>query len=76
MTMMGYMEDLQTRMLKQILQIQTINIKITLNHYKTMVSQLKFSPTLTATVIMLKPTVLKLQQQHILPGEAVAQTFL
>jgi hypothetical protein len=74
--MMEFMADLQTRMLKQIPQAQTINIKITLNHYRMTASQLKFSPTLTATAIMPKMTVLKLPQQHILPGEAVALTFL
>ncbi len=76
MTMMEFMADLQTRMLKQIPQAQTINIKIILNRYRMTASQLKFSPTLTVMVIMPKMTALKLPQQHIQPGEAVAQKFL
>lgn len=66
----------QERMLKQIPQTLIINIKITLDHYKMTVSQLKFLQMLTVTVIMLIMTAhkqLPLRTQH---GEVQIQMFL
>jgi len=63
----------ETTILNQILLLLTINIKITLNHYKMKISQLKFSQMLTIMVIMQKMTAHKLLLPLILPGEAVIQ---
>ena len=66
----------QERMLRQIPQAQIINIKITLDHCKMIISQLKFLQMLTLTAIMLIMTAHKQFQRLTLPGEARTQMFL
>lgn len=66
----------QERMLKQIPQAQIINIKITLDHCKMIISQLKFLQMLTLTAIMPITTAHKQLQRLTLPGEAQILMFL
>lgn len=64
------------RMLKKIPQTPIINIKTTLDHCRTTISQLKFLQMLIATGITQTMTVHKQSRQLILPGEAQIQMFL
>ena len=66
----------QERMLKQLPQALIINIKITLDHYKTKISQLKFLQMLTRMAIMPIMTAHKQLRLLTLPGEAQIQMFL
>jgi hypothetical protein len=74
--MMEYMVVQQERMLKQIPQTQIINIKITLDHCKMTISQLKFLQMLTHMAIMQTTTAPKQLQPLTLPGEAQILMFL
>ena len=66
----------QERMLKQLPQALIINIKITLDHYKTKISQLKFLQTLIPMAIMPIMTVHRLLRPLTLPGEVQILMFL
>lgn len=66
----------QERMLKQIPQTQIINIKITSDHCKMTVSQLKFLQMLTRMAIMPIMTARKQLQPLTLPGEVQIQMYL
>lgn len=66
----------QERMLKQLPQALIINIKITLDHYKTKISQLKFLQMLIPMAIMPIMTAHRLLRPLTLPGEVQILMFL
>ena len=76
MTMMVYMVAHKERMLKLLLQIQIINIRITLDHCKMIINPQKSLQMLIIMVIMPIKTAHKPPVQLTRPGEVPTQMFL